>query len=141
MAKAASDNPARLTKSGGRPIHLTPDGRYLVVRGRLWRATNPSLTEPERQRLTGDLMDARRAVKSALHADDPTALRVARKAVDDAKQGLGERGPVWWGDGMPDLNRRMAHHTPYAGWWASMQPTEIGSIARSTAPDKPDRST
>lgn len=141
MDKAASDNPSRLTKSRGRPIHLTPDRRYLVVRGRLWRATNPSLTEPERQRLTGDLMDARRAVKSALHADDPTALRVARKAVEDAKQGLGERGPVWWDDSMPDLNRRMAHNTPYAEWWASMQPIEIDSIARSTAPNKPDRST
>ena len=36
---------------------VTPDGRYIVVRGRLWRATNPSLPEPERQRLTQALMD------------------------------------------------------------------------------------
>jgi hypothetical protein len=33
--------------------------------------------------------------------------------VDEAKQALGERGPVWW-DGSPDLNRRMAKNTLYA---------------------------
>jgi len=27
----------------------TPDGRYFVVRGRLWRCTDPSLSEAERQ--------------------------------------------------------------------------------------------
>ncbi len=32
---------------------------------------------------------------------------------------LGERGPVWWDDGAPDLNRRKVEHTPYAAWWAT----------------------
>jgi hypothetical protein len=27
---------------------MTPDGRYIMVRGRLWRATNPNLPEDER---------------------------------------------------------------------------------------------
>ena len=75
---------------------VTPDGRYIVVHGRLWRATNPSLPEPERQRLTQALMDARRAVKAARAAVDRDA--------EDAKQALGERGPVWWTDGAPDLS-------------------------------------
>jgi len=92
----------------------TPDGRYLVVRGRLWRASNPALPDAERQRLVALLMDARRAVAAARRSDDADALRVARVGVDVAKVALGERGPVWWQDGAPDLNRRMWHNTPYA---------------------------
>ena len=46
----------------------TPDGRYLIVRGRLWRATNPNLSEERREALVSALMDARRAVKAALRA-------------------------------------------------------------------------
>ena len=38
----------------------TPDGRYIVVRGRLWRTTNPNISETERERLVKHLMDARR---------------------------------------------------------------------------------
>ena len=99
---------------------VTPDGRYIVVRGRLWRATNPSLPEPERQRLTQALMDARRAVKAARAAVDRDAEDAAHRAVDAAKQALGERGPVWWTDGAPDLNRKMARNTAYAVWVASV---------------------
>ena len=99
---------------------VTPDRRYIVVRGRLWRATNPSLPEPERQRLTQALMDARRAVKAARAAADPDAEDAAHRAVDAAKQALGERGPVWWTDGAPDLNRKMARNTAYADWFASV---------------------
>jgi len=44
------------------PPLLTPDQRYLVVRGRLWRASNPALAETDRARLTRELMAARRAV-------------------------------------------------------------------------------
>ncbi|MFJ1293523.1 hypothetical protein ACEPPZ_15825 [Paracoccus yeei] len=99
---------------------VTPDGRYIVVRGRLWRATNPSLPEPERQRLTEALMDARRAVKAARAAADRDAEDAAHRAVDAAKQALGERGPVWWTDGAPDLNRKMARNTAYADWFASV---------------------
>ena len=99
---------------------VTPDGRYIVVRGRLWRATNPSLPEPERQRLTEALMDARRAVKAARAAADPDAEDAAHRAVDAAKQALGERGPVWWTDGAPDLNRKMARNTAYAVWFVSV---------------------
>ena len=102
-----------------RPL-VTPDGRYLVVRGRLWRATNPALPADERDALTRALMDARRAVGAARRAGDAVALRVARRAVDDAKIALGERGPVWWVDDAPDYNRRLARNTPYAAWYASV---------------------
>jgi hypothetical protein len=66
-------------------------------------------------------MAARRAVKAALGAGDPDALAAARAAVQSAKEGLGERGAVWWQDGSPDLNRRKIEDTPYARWWRRQQ--------------------
>ena len=98
---------------------VTPDGRYFVVRGRLWRMTNPALPADARERLTRDLMTARRAVRSARIASDPEAERNARADVDRAKHALGERGPAWWTDGAPDYNRRMVLSTPYADWFAT----------------------
>lgn len=95
----------------------TPDGRYIVVDGRLWRASDPRLGAEARQGLVDALMDSRRAVKAALAAEDPWALKAARAGVQAAKEGLGERGPVWWDDGAPDLNRRMVANTTYAQWW------------------------
>jgi hypothetical protein len=100
------------------PPPVTPDGRYIVVRGRLWRTSNPNLTPDRRQALVDALMDARRKVCMALASDDPAALAQARAEVDAAKVGLGERGPVWWTDGAPDLNRHMARTTAYAEWFA-----------------------
>ncbi|MBA5707608.1 hypothetical protein DT037_11040 [Pseudomonas fulva] len=100
----------------------TPDGRYFVVRGRLWRCTDPSLSDAERQHWVHALMDARRAVKDAKANDEPDQLARARAQVQAAKVALGERGPVWWGDGSPDFNRRMAVNTPYAEWFQSLDP-------------------
>ena len=94
----------------------TPDGRYFVVAGRLWRMSNPGLAPEERQKLVEQLMNARRQVGAALKAGDAEAERGARAAVDAAKRALGERGPVWWTDGAPDLNRRLVANTPYARW-------------------------
>ncbi len=96
----------------------TPDGRYFVVRGRLWRKSNPALAQDDRQRLVNDLMAARRAVRDANGNEDETVQ--ARRRVDDAKVALGERGPVWWSDGTPDLNRHMVRNTPYADWYCRL---------------------
>lgn len=95
---------------------VTPDGRYFVVRGRLWRRSNPSLPEPQRAALVDELMAARRAVGVALRAGDHARLAEARAQVDHAKVALGERGPVWWQDGSSDFNRHLVVNTPYAGW-------------------------
>jgi hypothetical protein len=94
-------------------VLTTPDGRYIIVRGRLWRAANPRLPQETRTRLVHDLMDARRRVRSM----DTGAKAQARRDVDAAKQALGERGPVWWDDGAPDYNRHMARNTPYKDWF------------------------
>ncbi|MEG8038616.1 hypothetical protein QP166_04365 [Sphingomonas sp. LR60] len=96
---------------------ITPDGRYFVVRGRLWRRSDPSLPEECRSLLVGELMQARRGVGVALRQSDAAGVAEARAAVDRAKVALGERGPVWWEDGAPDLNRRMVANTPYASWF------------------------
>jgi hypothetical protein len=97
----------------------TPDGRYFVVIGRagprLWRATNPELAADDRQRLTKQLMDARRAIRD--NKDDPARIAAARLSVDAAKRGMGERGPLWWDDGVPDQNRRLVKNSTYAEWW------------------------
>ena len=95
-----------------------PDGRYLVVRGRLWRATNPHLPEPDKERLVAALMNARRQLRGKRAEEDRAA---ARAAVDTAKLALGERGPVWWDDGEPDFNRRLVRNTPYAVWYAVLK--------------------
>jgi hypothetical protein len=100
---------------------ITPDGRYFVVRGRLWRMANPSLPSAEKQVLVKQLMAARRAVRTARLAPDEKAEGEAHAAVDVAKRALGERGPVWWTDGAADLNRRMARTTPYAAWFATLE--------------------
>ncbi len=86
---------------------LTPDKRYLVVRGRLWRAANPALPPEVRKATVDRLMTARRDVRDALESGDDEALARARQAVDEAKVALGERGPVWWTDGAPDFNRHL----------------------------------
>ena len=99
---------------------VTPDGRYFVVRGRLWRTSDPSLSAETREKLVHELMQARRAVRDAKQADDAVALKTARHAVDTAKIALGERGPVWWNDGAPDYNRHLARTTPYADWFAAL---------------------
>lgn len=109
-----------MTSDRARGAPLTPDKRYIVVRGRLWRATNPNLTATERARWVAALMDARRAVQAAMRNGEATALRSARRAVDAAKRGLGERGPVWWTDGSKDYNRCLVKNTPYASWFSSL---------------------
>jgi len=66
----------------------TDDGRYLVIDGRRWRASDPAIPEPLRQELVAELMAARRDVR--------TEAETARPRVQDAKVALGERGDPWW---------------------------------------------
>src|ERR1700744_3995975 len=107
------------TKEDTAPI--TPDGRYVIVRGRLWRTANPSPSETERTDLVDRLMAARRAVRTAKKDVDRIGEASSHRTVDEIKQALGERGPVWWVDGSPDLNRRMARNTLYADWYAKVR--------------------
>lgn len=109
--------------SNGSAYPVTPDGRYFVVRGRLWRMSNPSLDPDVRLEFVNQLMSARRAVGSALKSRDRKAEIEARRHVDAAKRALGERGELWWSDGAPDYNRQLAKNTPYAGWHSNIVAT------------------
>lgn len=97
---------------------VTPDGRYFLVKGRLWRTSNPSLSEESRAALRQELGIAQNQVKTALNSG--IGLADARRQVEAVKVALGERGPVWWRDGAPDYNRRLARNTPYAPWVLSL---------------------
>ena len=56
----ARDQPS--VREVGPDVLHTPDGRYIVVKGRLWRASNPALSADERRQLVAALMEARRLV-------------------------------------------------------------------------------
>ena len=79
------------------PEH-TPDGHHVIIDGRRWRATDPSLPEERRKELVRELMSARSSVGWAKRRKDPAAERSARDRVQAAKVALGERGPRWWKD-------------------------------------------
>lgn len=72
----------------------TDDGRHVIVNGRRWRATDPSIPEERRAELVRILMAWRREVRST---KGTAAEAVARSGVHAAKVALGERGtPPWW---------------------------------------------
>jgi hypothetical protein len=114
-----------------RPLRypVTPDGRYFIVKGRLWRLANPGLSVDEKSSLVATLMKARRAVKTAKQQGDAGAEAAAHRAVDVAKIALGERGPVWWMDGDPDLNRHLVKNTPYAMWFVEVDGRATSSVS------------
>lgn len=66
----------------------TPDGHFLIIDGRRWRASDPGIPDKLRQELVDELMSARRGVKAR--------EETSRTRVDDAKVALGERGDPWW---------------------------------------------
>lgn len=110
---------------------VTPDGRYLVVEGVLWRGSNPALGPRQRALLVEALMHARRDVGRALRAKDSEAEHLARARVHRAKVALGERGAPWWTDGAPDFNRHRVENTPYARWFHTLGPRRLTARARS----------
>ena len=79
-----------------------PDGEsteaehWLVVNGRRWRRTDPSLPDDLVEALKSHLGRGRSGVRSAKRAGDDDAVAAARKRNGLAKHGLGERGPAWW---------------------------------------------
>jgi hypothetical protein len=72
---------------------VTLDGRYFVVRGRLWRGADPNLDPERKLELVRDLMRARRAVKESKSSGNLAAEAAAHKAVDVAKRALASAVP------------------------------------------------
>ncbi|WP_410653787.1 hypothetical protein [Amycolatopsis sp. cmx-4-54] len=87
----------------------TPDGRFVVIDGRRWRATDPEIPEETAARLRSLLMRARRDVGAARRAQDPEAEREARARVHTAKVALGERGTPWWDQDSAERRQRWQH--------------------------------
>jgi hypothetical protein len=72
----------------------TEDGHYVVINGRRWRATDPSIPEERRDELVRILMAWRREVRNSKGTPQESN---ARAGVQAAKVALGERGsPPWW---------------------------------------------
>jgi len=88
---------------------MTPDGRYLVIDGRRWRATDPAIPEARRTELTRVLMAWRREVRRCRGSDDEGA---ARAGVQAAKVALGERGTPWWEQSDGERQARWATEVP-----------------------------
>ncbi len=88
---------------------VTPDGRYIVVNGRRWRATDPEIPEERRQELTNTLMAWRREVRRTKGTDAEAA---ARAGVHAAKVALGERGTPWWDQSEDERRDRWSTDVP-----------------------------
>lgn len=91
------------------PPEVTPDGRYIVVDGRRWRATDPAIPAERRDELTRALMAWRREVRRARGTDDESA---ARAGVQAAKVALGERGTPWWEQSDEERRARWTAEVP-----------------------------
>ena len=93
----------------------TPDGRYYISDRRLWRCSDPGLTDEQRMQFRADLIAAKAALQK--RGGDHVATRQRIYAL---KTALGELGPVWWADGAPDLSRSMVASSPYADWYLGL---------------------
>ena len=91
------------------PPEVTPDGRYLVIEGRRWRASDPAIPEARRAELTRVLMAWRREVRRTSGTDEQSA---ARAGVHAAKVALGERGTPWWEQSDEERRSRWSADTP-----------------------------
>jgi len=96
VATAAVADATKGGTKGRKSVEKTADGHHVLIDGRRWRATDPSIPEERRQQLVNELMRARRDVGSALRAGDAEAEREARARVHECKVALGERGAKWW---------------------------------------------
>jgi len=91
------------------PPERTPDGRYVVIDGRRWRASDPAIPEERRAELTRTLMAWRREVRRTKGtAGEPAA----RAGVQAAKVALGECGTPWWEQSEQERRARWSLDVP-----------------------------
>ncbi len=93
--------------SSRRDVEHTPDGRYVVIDGRRWRATDPEIPAERRDELQRNLMAWRRDVRRTRGTDEEAR---SRAGVQAAKEALGERGTPWWE--LDDEERRRRWEAP-----------------------------
>ena len=71
----------------------TDEERWLVIDGRRWRRTDPTVPADALARLKSHLGRGRAGVRTA---STDTELAATRHRTHLAKVGLGERGTPWW---------------------------------------------
>jgi hypothetical protein len=81
-----------LDRVNGGP-ELTADGRYVVIDGRRWRATDPAITDARRTEFTRVPDGVAAEVRRTSGTDGE---RAARDGVQAAKVALGERRTPGW---------------------------------------------
>ncbi|MHA7292542.1 2-polyprenylphenol hydroxylase [Arthrobacter sp. HLT1-21] len=75
----------------------TPDDdRFFLHEGRKWRRADPTLPDDVAKQLLSQLGRARSAVNKHRKAKQEPKVKEARRRVQIAKEGLGERGTPWW---------------------------------------------
>ena len=105
--------------------NTTDDERFFLHSGRRWRKTDPSLPEDVKARLMSHLGRGRSGVRNSAKGDDGTALPRARRTVQLAKEGLGERGTPWWEQSAAERKAR---------WTAALEELDTLHAKRSAPP-------
>jgi len=80
------------------------DERWMLFNGRRWRRTDPLLDADSVTALKSHLGRGRSGVRAGKKNDSAEQIAAARRRVDLAKHGLGERGPYWWEE--PEADRK-----------------------------------
>ncbi len=106
----------------------TDDERFFLHSGRRWRKTDPSLPEDVKAQLMSHLGRGRSGVRNSAKGDDGEALPRARRTVQLAKEGLGERSTPWW-------EQSKAQRT--ARWSAALK--ELDSLQAKGRPGAPGK--
>ncbi|WP_082471375.1 hypothetical protein [Arthrobacter sp. Leaf234] len=108
----------------------TDDERFFLHSGRRWRKTDPTLPADVRARLMSHLGRGRSGVRTSAKGDDGAALPRARRTVQLAKEGLGERGTAWWDQTAAEREAR---------WTAALEELDALHPKRPEPADRVDR--
>ncbi|MBG6180816.1 2-polyprenylphenol hydroxylase [Arthrobacter sp. CAN_A1] len=85
----------------------TPDDdRFFLHEGRKWRRADPTLPDDVAKQLLSQLGRARSAVNKYRKAKQEPKVKDARRRVQIAKEGLGERGTPWWEQSPAERQKR-----------------------------------
>ncbi|KAK3985274.1 hypothetical protein QBC44DRAFT_345418 [Cladorrhinum sp. PSN332] len=85
----------------------TQDGHHVIVKGRKWRATDPSVPDEAVAELKYYLAMGRSGIREPQKGQPPDEekIKLLRHTAALSKVGLGQRGkPEWWND--TDENRK-----------------------------------
>lgn len=82
------------------------DDRFFLHEGRKWRRADPTLPDDVEKQLLSQLGRGRSAVNKYRKAKQEPRVKDARRRVQLAKEGLGERGTPWWEQSPAERQKR-----------------------------------